>query len=79
MSSPSRYYYVDSQNQAAGPVPLAELQTLHTAGTISDSTLVVVEGGQDWVAFSTIKPATQPAPQAAVQPATPAPAPAVVS
>lgn len=79
MSSPSRYYYVDAQNQAAGPIPLAELQTLHTAGTISDSTLVVVEGGQDWVAFSTIKPATQPAPQAAAQPASPAPAPAAVA
>lgn len=79
MSTPPRYYYVDAQNQAAGPIPLAELQTLHTAGTIADSTLVVVEGGQDWAAFSTIKPAAQPAPQAAAQPATPAPAAAAAS
>ena len=61
MSSTPRYYYVDAQNQAAGPIPLAELQNLHSAGTITDATLVVVEGGQDWVAFSTFKAAPQPA------------------
>jgi hypothetical protein len=65
MSSSPRYYYVDAQNQAAGPIPLAELQSLHASSTIGDSTLVVLEGGQDWVAFSTIKPTPQPAPQPA--------------
>lgn len=73
MSSTPRYYYVDAQNQAAGPIPMAELQTLHQAGTITESTLVVIEGGQDWVAFSTIKPApqtaAQPAPQTTSTPA----------
>jgi hypothetical protein len=59
MSSAPRYYYVDAQNQAAGPLPLPELHGLHTSGTITDTTLVVIEGGQDWVAFSTIKPAAQ--------------------
>lgn len=68
MSSSPRYYYVDAQNQAAGPIPLAELQSLHASSTIGDSTLVVLEGGQDWVAFSTIKPTPQPAPQPATQP-----------
>jgi len=68
MSSTPRYYYVDAQNQAAGPIPLAELQSLHASSTIGDSTLVVLEGGQDWVAFSTIKPTPQPAPQPAPQP-----------
>ncbi|NBT23882.1 DUF4339 domain-containing protein [bacterium] len=57
MSSPSRYYYVDAQNQAAGPIALPELQTLRASGTIQDSTLVVLEGGQDWVAYSTLSPA----------------------
>ena len=71
MSSTPRYYYVDAQNQAAGPVPLAELQSLHVAGTVTDATLVVIEGGQDWVAFSTIKPATQAAAPTAPQPASP--------
>ncbi|NCW28505.1 MAG: DUF4339 domain-containing protein, partial [Verrucomicrobia bacterium] len=71
MSSTARYYYVDAQNQAAGPIPLTELQSLHAAGTITDATLVVIEGGQDWVAFSTIKPATQVAAQTAPQPASP--------
>ena len=65
MSSSPRYYYVDAQNQAAGPIPLAELQSLHASSTIGDTTLVVLEGGQDWVAFSTIKPTPQPAPQPA--------------
>ena len=70
MSSTPRYYYVDAQNQAAGPIPLAELQNLHASGTITEATLVVVEGGQEWVAFSTIKPAPQTVAQAAPQPAT---------
>jgi hypothetical protein len=56
MSATSRYYYVDAQNQAAGPVGLADLQNLRTTGTIQDSTLVVLEGGQDWVAYSTVSP-----------------------
>ena len=47
MSSTPRYYYVDAQNQAAGPIPMAELLALQTSGTITDTTLVVIEGGQD--------------------------------
>lgn len=43
MSSSPRYYYVDAQNQAAGPIPLAELQSLHASSTIGDTTLVVLE------------------------------------
>ena len=52
------YYYADAQNQAIGPLPLAELQNLRTSGTLQDSTLVVKEGGQDWVPFSSIQPAS---------------------
>ncbi len=63
MSTSNRYFYVDSLNQAAGPIALHELQKLRTAGTIQDATLVVQEGGQDWVAFSTLVPipAVEPA------------------
>jgi len=57
MSATSRYYYVDAQNQAAGPIALPDLQNLRASGTIQDSTLVVLEGGQDWVAYSTLAPA----------------------
>jgi len=71
MSSAPRYYYVDAQNQAVGPIPLPELQTLHSAGTIADATLVVIEGGQDWVAFSTVKAAPQPAAQPTPLPTSP--------
>jgi hypothetical protein len=69
MSTTSRYYYVDAQNQAAGPVGLTDLQNLRTAGTIQDSTLVVLEGGQDWVAYSTLS--TTPSPSDAATPSLP--------
>lgn len=63
MSAESRYYYVDAQNQAAGPIAMAGLLALKTAGTVTDATLVVAEGGAEWVAFSTLKPAAPtPAP-----------------
>jgi hypothetical protein len=67
MSATSRYYYVDAQNQAAGPIALPDLQNLRASGTIQDATLVVLEGGQDWVAYSTLAPAPLSAP---VKPAT---------
>lgn len=72
MSTPSRYYYVDAQNQAAGPVGLGDLQNLRTTGTIQDSTLVVLEGGQDWVAYSTLSttPSSASKPADASWPAT---------
>ena len=72
MSATSRYYYVDAQNQAAGPIPLSELQTLRASGTIQDSTLVVLEGGQDWVAYSTLAPALSSAPAPLSTPVKPA-------
>lgn len=73
MSAESRYYYVDAQNQAAGPIAMAGLLALKAAGTVTDATLVVIEGGTEWVAFSALKPAaTNPAaavaPVAAQQP-----------
>ena len=73
MSSEARYYYVDAQNQAAGPIALAGLLALKAAGTVTDATLVVMEGGTEWVAYSTLKPAqpaaTSPAPATTPQPA----------
>ncbi len=59
MSTTSRYYYVDTQNQAAGPVTLADLQNLQSNGTIPNTTLVALEGSQDWVPFSTLPHSTQ--------------------
>jgi hypothetical protein len=73
MSTTSRYYYVDAQNQAAGPVTLADLQNLQSNGTIPNTTLVALEGSQDWVPFSTLPQPNQTVPLP--QP-TPAPAPA---
>ena len=79
MSTTSRYYYVDAQNQAAGPVTLADLQNLQSNGTIPNTTLVALEGSQDWVPFSTLSFSPSPSPQPVAQPTpqpTPAPAPA---
>jgi len=56
VSTEIRYYYVDAQNQAAGPVAINGLLALKAAGTLSDATLVVAEGGTEWVAFSALKP-----------------------
>ena len=80
MSTTSRYYYVDAQNQAAGPVTLADLQNLQSNGTIPNTTLVALEGSQDWVPFSTLPQPTQavPLPQPTTQP-TPQPTPATAT
>ena len=67
MSTEARYYYVDPQNQAAGPIALAGLLALKAAGTVTDATLVVIEGGTEWVAFSTLK-TTESSPVAVVSP-----------
>jgi hypothetical protein len=64
------YYYADTQNQAIGPLPLAELLNLRTSGTLQDSTLVVKGGGQDWVTFSSIQPASITSPPNSPIPAT---------
>jgi len=79
MSAIPRYYYVDAQNQAAGPLALPDLQNLHTNGTIPNTTLIALEGSQDWVPFSTLPLSPSPSPQPVAQPTpqpTPAPAPA---
>lgn len=55
MSAEARFYYVDAQNQAAGPIAMAGLLALKAAGTVNEATLVVIEGGTEWVAFSTLK------------------------
>ena len=69
MSSDPRYYYVDAQNQAAGPIAMAGLLALKAAGTVTDTTLVVAEGGAEWIAFSTLKPAPAAPLAASPQPA----------
>ena len=72
MSAEPRYYYVDAQNQATGPIAMAGLLALKAAGTVTDATLVVAEGGTEWVAFSTLKPTATPATAPASAP-TPSP------
>ena len=83
MSAEARYYYVDAQNQAAGPIAMAGLLALKASGTVTDATLVVAEGGTEWVAFSSLKPAAAApgaaAPQPDAGPVTASHSPAVTS
>jgi len=60
VSAEARYYYVDAQNQAAGPIAMVGLLALQAAGTVTDATLVVAEGGTEWVALATLKPTATP-------------------
>lgn len=62
MNPDDLYYYADAQNQAVGPLPAAELQNLRISGILHDSTLVVKEGGQDWVTFLSIQPSSRTTP-----------------
>jgi hypothetical protein len=48
-----RYYY-SLNNQPQGPVPIEQLHELHRNGTITNDTLVVVEGGAEWKPYSTL-------------------------
>jgi GYF domain 2/Short C-terminal domain/Domain of unknown function (DUF4429) len=52
----ARYYYVDAQNQAAGPVTLEDLKALLNAKQISAATQVVIEGQSAWQRLSAVVP-----------------------
>ncbi len=47
-----RYYYADKDNKPVGPLPQEALDSLKAAGIISDSTMVIEEGGSEWRRFS---------------------------
>jgi len=45
------YYYVNSQNQAVGPIDRAELMRLEREGAISQKTLVAPVGSSNWMTY----------------------------
>lgn len=50
-----RFYFVDSTNNRIGPVTWSELMMHDTAGVVSDSSLVALEGALDWTTLSELK------------------------
>lgn len=46
-----KFYYVDAQNQPAGPYTADEMAALKARGEITDRTLVAREGDADWKAW----------------------------
>lgn len=62
------YYYVDSHNQARGPVTLEQLRSLAVAGTLNAGSLVAPVGSQQWMPIGSVisdvamhlAPATEP-------------------
>ena len=48
------WFYADSNNEAQGPLPFAELQRLATAGTILPETHVIEKGGSEWRSYESV-------------------------
>jgi len=66
-----KYYYANAQNQPTGPVSIDELRSLLAAGSVSPSTNVIPEGGQQWAPLSSLPEFAQAAPAAPAKPAGP--------
>ena len=49
-----RYYYLDINGNVQGPVILDFLKSLARKGDITDASLVVAEGSEDWVQYSSV-------------------------
>ena len=54
MTTSSRWYYTDTNNQSIGPIAAHGLQALYTSGVISSKTLIFPEGGTDWRPYHTV-------------------------
>jgi len=63
-----KYYYVDSQNNTAGPVTLEELQGMIQTSILKNNPMVIPEGGTEWKPLSAFVSPGQPTePPAAAQ------------
>ncbi|MDR2462541.1 MAG: DUF4339 domain-containing protein [Verrucomicrobiales bacterium] len=56
------YYYVDADNQVAGPLTVEQITALRAAGTLNVNSLVCPEGGQEWVSFGVVFQTSPPVP-----------------
>ena len=55
MSEHDLYYYSPLGGEPTGPVTIAQLKELAQLGTISDETLVIQEGGTEWLPWRVIR------------------------
>jgi|ERR1035441_1031288 hypothetical protein len=46
-----KYFYADGDNKPVGPLPVEALEDLKAAGIITESTMVIPEGGSEWRAY----------------------------
>jgi hypothetical protein len=51
-----KYHYTDANGKNAGPIDVEELQALRSKGVISESSLVVEEGGAQWRKYADLFP-----------------------
>lgn len=56
------YYYIDSENKAAGPVSQEKLQALFDAGTLTPHTKIAAVGSQSWQPIFTVLSEPPPTP-----------------
>ena len=61
-----RYYYVNGDNETAGPVSERELWALREAGVLNDDSFVASEGSQEWQPFGSVVRALPAVPSALV-------------
>lgn len=52
----ANFYYADHDRRTIGPISIDDLRQLKTKGTISDSTLIIEEGGASWRKFGEYSP-----------------------
>jgi len=64
-------WYYATGDKINGPVSRLELESLFTAGTLSQDTLVLQEGMYDWIRFVDLKKTTQILPVMGVTPEKP--------
>ncbi len=57
-----KYFYADKDNKPVGPLPREALESLKTAGIVSDSSMIVEEGASEWKTFGDIFATQSPAP-----------------
>jgi hypothetical protein len=56
------YYYLDSNHQPQGPVPLPLLRNLRATDKIQDGTLVAAAGDSQWIPYSSLPEDAPPPP-----------------
>ena len=60
-SASAIWFYIDAQRQRAGPTTAESLHSLHRTGSVTDETLVWLDGWTEWLPFKQAMATAQPA------------------